>query len=119
LGPLDAIAVIGWEFLVTYALPFVLITFVFIAAIKGIPNTHVRSGAAVIGGLFGATLWEIAKHLFAWYIETVAHYNLIYGSLGTLVIGLIWVQYSASLLLLSAELAAVLNRDGAAGIAPR
>ncbi len=114
MGPLDVLAGILRNFLLTYAVPLVLMTFVFVAAIKGIPNTHVGLRPALIAGLFGAVLWEVAKDLFTWYVGTVAHYHLIYGSLGTLILVLIWVHYSASLLLLSAELAAVLNREGAA-----
>jgi membrane protein len=114
MGPLDVFAVILRNFLLTYAVPLVLMTFVFVAAIKVIPNTHVRLRPALIAGLFGAVLWEVAKDLFTWYVGTVAHYHLIYGSLGTLILVLIWVHYSASLLLLSAELAAVLNGEGAA-----
>jgi membrane protein len=113
MGPLDVYAVILRKILLTYALPLVLMTFVFVAAIKGIPNTHVRLRPALIAGLFGAVLWEVAKDLFTWYVGSVAHYHLIYGSLGTLILVLIWVQYSASLLLLSAELAAVLNGESA------
>jgi membrane protein len=114
LGPLDVFAVILRNFLLTYVVPLVLMTFVFVATIKGIPNTHVRLQPALIAGLFGAVLWEVAKDLFTWYVGTVPHYHLIYGSLGTVILVLIWVDYSASLLLLSAELAAVLNEEGAA-----
>jgi len=109
LEPLDVAATIVYKFVITYAVPLLVTTVVFTVAIKGVPNKHVGLRPAFIAGLFGAVLWEIAKRLFIWYVGTIAPYHVIYGSLGALVIGLIWIQYSASLLLLSGELAAVLN----------
>jgi membrane protein len=104
-------SVIGGSFLLAYALPFVLMALVFTAAFKLIPNRRVRLRAAAGAGVFGAVLWEAGKHLFAWYVESVAQYSAIYGSLATLVVGLIWVHLSASIFLFSAELAAVVNRE--------
>jgi len=111
LGPLDAFATIVYKFLITYALPLVLMGAVFTVAIKGVPNRRVGLREAAIAGTFGAVLWEGGKHLFTWYVANIAVYHLIYGSLGALVAGLIWIQYGASLFLLSAELAAVLIEE--------
>lgn len=113
LGPLDVAATIVYKFVITYAVPLLVTAAVFTVAIKGVPNKAVASRPALIGGIFGAVLWEAGKHVFIWYVGTIAPYHVIYGSLGALVIGLLWVQYSASLLLLSAELSAELN-DAAA-----
>ncbi len=109
--PLDGYATIVYKLLIAYALPLLLMAAVFTVAIKGMPNRHVGLREAAIAGSFGAILWEGGKHLFTWYVANVAPYHLIYGSLGALVAGLIWIQYSASLLLLAAELAAVLIEE--------
>lgn len=114
LGPLDAYATIVYKLLITYALPLLLMSAVFTVVIKGVPNARVGLREAAIAGTFGAVLWEGGKHLFAWYVANVAPYHVIYGSLGALVAGLIWIQYSASLLLLSAELAQALIEEKAA-----
>lgn len=111
LGPLDALATFVYKVLITYALPLVLMAGVFTIAIKGVPNTRVSLRHAAIAGALGATLWEGGKHLFTWYVANIAPYHLIYGSLGALVAGLIWIQYSASLLLYSAELASVMIEE--------
>ena len=114
LEPLDGVATIVYKFVITHAVPLLVTAVVFTVAIKGVPNKHVGLRPALIAGLFGAVLWEVAKLLFTWYVSTIAPYHVIYGSLGALIIGLLWIQYSASLLLLSGELAAVLN-DGTEG----
>ena len=56
------------------------------AALKFIPNRRVDARAAFAGGVLCAALWEGAKRLFAWYVGSVAQHNVIYGSLGTLVV---------------------------------
>jgi membrane protein len=109
--PDSAWAGIGRNFLVAYALPFGLVALVLSAALKFIPNRRVHVRAALTGGLLCALLWEGAKRLFAWYVGSIAQYNVIYGSLGTLIVGLIYVHLSTSLFLFSAELAAIVNGE--------
>ncbi|MDP3938756.1 MAG: YihY/virulence factor BrkB family protein [Deltaproteobacteria bacterium] len=117
--PLDGYGTMVYKLLITYALPLLLMAAVFTVAIKGVPNRHVGLREAAIAGAFGAVLWEGGQHLFTWYVANVAPYQLVYGSLGALVAGLIWIQYSASILLLSAELAAILiDEDARAGGGP-
>lgn len=99
------------NFLVAYALPFGLLALVLSAALKFIPNRRVDVRAAFAGGFLCAALWEGAKHLFAWYAGSVSQVNVIYGSLGTLIVGLIYVDLCTSLFLFSAEVAAILDRE--------
>jgi YihY family inner membrane protein len=110
-GLVDLSAMIARSFALRVALPVGLLAAVFTTAIKTIPNKRVHLRAAATGGIFCAALFEVTKHLFTWYVGSVAQYNVIYGSLGTLIVGLIWVHYSASLFLYSAELAAALDRE--------
>lgn len=113
--PVWAWSGIGRNFLLAYALPFGLLALVLSAALKFIPNRRVRTRAALLGGVVCALLWEGVKRLFAWYIGSVAQYNVIYGSLGTLIVGLIYVHLCTSLFLFSAELAAIVNDEMSGG----
>ena len=53
---------------------------------------------------------EIAKHLFTWYVANYTRYNIIYGSLETVVILIIWFFYIALILLFCAELMSAYQR---------
>jgi membrane protein len=68
-----------------------------------LPNTKVALKNAGKGALLTAILWEAAKHLFTWYMGNIAHYKSLYGSLTTIVVFLLWIYYSASILLYGAE----------------
>ena len=47
---------------------------------------------------------EVAKQFFTWYVSNYTRYNVIFGSLETVVILVIWVFYMALILLFCAEL---------------
>jgi membrane protein len=72
------------------------------------PAAKVTWKQAAVGGAVVAVLWELAKQGFAFYLRRFngAHgYDKVYGSLGGLVILILWIYYSAIILLLGAEIA--------------
>ena len=59
------------------------------------------------GALFAAFLYELGKAGFMLYIENVAHLKAVYGSVSSIIVLLLWLYYSARVLLFGAELIAV------------
>lgn len=56
------------------------------------------------GTLAALAAWVGLSWLYAWYVENVAHYSLLYGSIGTVIVLLIWLNMSAVTLIMGAEL---------------
>jgi membrane protein len=56
------------------------------------------------GAIIAAVGLEGAKHLFIFYIERFANYQLTYGSVGSVIAFLSWVYISSMILLLGAEI---------------
>jgi membrane protein len=84
-------------------LAFLLICLVFLLLYKLIPNTRTYWREVWPGALLGAVLFEIARTLFVFYLANFANYQLIYGSIASIIVLLIWIYYSAFVLILGAE----------------
>ena len=65
--------------------------------------------ASIFGGVLFVILWLLAAKLFGLYLADLARFSLLYGSLAGLAIIVVWVFYSANILLLCAEFTRVLQ----------
>ena len=55
------------------------------------------------GILFSLCTWLLLSGAFALYVERVAHYAELYGSIATVVVVLLWLYISATMLIIGAE----------------
>ena len=99
------------QWILKYVLPFFLTFCMFFLVYKVIPHTKVHFKPALQAALFTALLWELAKHLFGWYVVHLAQYSIFYGSLSTVVIFVLWLYYSSMILVVGAEFAYFLEKD--------
>ncbi|HEY3347538.1 MAG TPA: YihY/virulence factor BrkB family protein [Nitrospirota bacterium] len=83
--------------------PIIFTILSFTIIYKVLPKFHVPLKYAVYSGITAGLLWEAAKYAFSWYVGIVAPFG-IYGSLSTIVFFMLWVYYSATILLLVAEM---------------
>lgn len=56
--------------------------------------------------------------LFSWYAANIANFNGTYGSLGAVIGFLIWMWLSITIVLVGAELNAVIEEAGRGGAKP-
>ena len=78
------------------------------ALYRYVPNTRVRWGHALCGGIFVAVGMEAAKRLLALYLAQVPTYSAVYGAFATVPILLIWFYVVWVIVLLGAVIAAYL-----------
>lgn len=95
-----------WEFL-GYLLPVLVSITTFTIFYRVMPNIRVKLKVALTGGVFAGLLWELAKVAFNYYVGNIADYSRIYGSLGGIILLLVWIYYSAIVTILGAEVASV------------
>ena len=103
---------IGFIFqpLLKYFIPFFLTFGMFFLIYKIAPNKRIHTGIALKATFVASILWEIVKQLFGWYILHLGRFSVIYGSLATLAIFLLWIYYTAAIFLLGGEIASLLEQ---------
>lgn len=92
----------------TSVLMGVLLTIVYRIA----PAREVRWPTAMAGATLAAVLWHQAKRAFNWYLTHYARYNLFYGILGGFIGLILWIYYTAIILLFCGMVADILDHGG-------
>ncbi len=87
---------------VNFLISFVLISLLFAAVYKVLPDKRIAWGDVLIGAVTTSFLFTVGKLLIGLYIGSSA-VTRAYGAAGGLIIVLLWVYYSAQIFLLGAE----------------
>ena len=96
----------AWRIL-SRLIPYFFIFILFLNLYRWIPNTKVRWREALWGAGVSALGWELANSAFALYLgNSLARYQLIYGSLGALIALMLWIYLSSTIVLFGAHLSA-------------
>lgn len=87
--------------------------FVFVTVLllyKAVANEPVRTRQIWPGALVVAVLFELCKTGFVIYLDRLASYSVVYGSLSSIIVLLMWLYLTSYLLIFGAELNVVLAR---------
>ena len=83
--------------------PYAVMWILFIFIYSFMPNTKVKTGSAVLGGIIAGTLFQLFQWVYIDFQIGVARYNAIYGSFAALPLFLIWLNWSWLIVLYGAE----------------
>jgi len=82
--------------------PFVLEWATFLMMYVAIPNCVVPFRPAAFGAILAAALFQIAKFGFGWFVTHFKSYEIIYGTLASLPVFLLWLYLSWLVVLIGA-----------------
>jgi len=74
-----------------------------------LPNKKQPFKKVVPGTIFTVIGWTILSYLFSLFVNYIANYSLIYGSLSTIIILMLWLYFSSIILILGGELNSVVK----------
>lgn len=100
IGGLNDMAAHGFAYVFSAAMFFVMYR-------TPLPR-RIPTKVLLLTSLFVGLLWEMAKWLFEFYLSKFATYDVLYGSFGVLVILVLWINYTAVIFVIGAELGAAL-----------
>jgi membrane protein len=83
-------------------LSFLVITFLFSAVYKVIPDVHLEWRDVLLGGAVTSVLFTIGKFLLGLYLGR-ASYKSTYGAAASIVVLMAWIYYSAQIFFFGAE----------------
>ena len=79
---------------------FVFAFVMFALVYKVTPYVETRWRQVLPGALLGAAVFELGKHAFMLYLGRVADFEAVYGSLSSIIVLLLWLYFSAFVLLI-------------------
>ncbi|MGI9116089.1 MAG: YihY/virulence factor BrkB family protein [Gaiellales bacterium] len=83
---------------------------VMLLAYKFLPRPRPAFAYAAAGAVIAGIVFEIARRVFTIYLEKIARYDLVYGSIGSIIAFLFFVYIASIILLYGAELGASIRR---------
>lgn len=97
----------GWFFenTFTFFVSFFLMLLLFAAFYRMVPTRKIRNRSMLVGAIFSAFLWVLAKYIFGIYITKFASFGKIYGTYALIIVLVFWIYYSSILFILGAEVA--------------
>jgi membrane protein len=93
-------------------LPIMLVVIAFTFVYIFIPNTKVKIGPALAGGVAASLMWNIVGQVFASFVITSGNYAAIYSAFATLIFFLIWLYAGWLILMLGSSISFYIQNPG-------
>lgn len=87
---------------------FVILCIVFCGLYFMAPNKHLKLTEIYPGALFATVGWIVVSLAFSSYVGNFGHFSVTYGSLGGVIVLLIWFYLSGLIIILGGEINAIL-----------
>lgn len=97
--------ILSWTLLLTFFSFFLTFTYRFGANDKKMRCKWINFGSAL-----ASIIWIIASALLSWYAKEFRNYNKTYGSLGAIIILMLWFYLTSYVILLGAEINMVIEQ---------
>ncbi len=96
---------------IRWLLSTVILCIVFTGLYFIAPNKRMKISEAYPGALFATVGWIVVSLLFSYYVGNFGNFSVTYGSLGGVIILLIWFYLSAVIIILGGEINAILSKN--------
>jgi membrane protein len=96
-------------------LPWAIAFLMFLSLYRWMPNTRVAWRGALWGAGVVTVLWLMAGQAFVWYLGSgLARYELVYGSIGAVIVLMLWIYVTSWVTLAGAHLTAAICQGSGA-----
>lgn len=110
-GPLGLDEEVRWVFsILRTALPAIIIFVVFVVLYTVAPNVKIKMKSVIPGALFSTIIWIIGTIGFGFYVSNFANYSKTYGSIGGVIVLMLWLYITGFILIIGAEINAIIHQ---------
>jgi len=110
LGDVTVYETLHWSLISRY-IPWLIFFLLFLLLYHRVPNVQVRWRAAFWSALLASTAWILTTKAFTWYLHSgLGRYEVIYGSLGTVVTWMALTYIGSWIVLFGSHLSAAIQR---------
>ncbi|MGP4067207.1 YihY/virulence factor BrkB family protein [Halobacillus sp. B29] len=85
---------------------FIVLSFLYVTA----PSLRLKYRDAVAGAVFATVGWQLVSLLFSFYVSSLGNFSAAYGSLGGVIVLMIWFYLSGIVIILGGEINAIFRR---------
>ncbi|MFZ0477065.1 MAG: YihY/virulence factor BrkB family protein [Halobacillus sp.] len=85
---------------------FIVLSFLYVTA----PSIRLKYRDAVAGAVFATIGWQLVSLLFSFYVSSLGNFSAAYGSLGGVIVLMIWFYLSGIVIILGGEINAIFRR---------
>lgn len=92
-----------------WIIPPILIYLVFSLIYWLVPNLKLHYKSVLLGSAFSTIGWIVTSFGFSFYVGSYGNYSTTYGSIGTIIVLMMWLYLSAIILMLGGQINAVMS----------
>jgi membrane protein len=107
------VALVGRYRFLDWAVSVALLASLFVAIVSHVSQQHRVRAPLLAGTLVFLGLFALSRWAFGVYVERFARFDLVYGSLATVVVSLVWIYYVALAFLLAVAVVRVVGESSA------
>ena len=93
------------RWIVSALILFIVFTFLYFIA----PNKRLKIRGVISGAFFATFGWMFVSLAFSYYVSSFGNYTATYGSLGGIIVLMIWFYLSGMIIIVGGEINAILN----------
>ncbi len=108
---ISATFLVFWEFF-RWFVSFCVIILVFMIIYYFAPNKRLKIKEVTVGAIFTTVGWQAVSYAFSYYVNNFGNFSATYGSLGGIIILMVWFYLTALIIILGGELNAALHKSG-------
>lgn len=95
--------------LIDFFITYIPVPLGFIIVLYYFTPKKMRFSASLSGAMVFLIFWEIARNIYAYYVQNLAKFSILYGSLATPIVLIIWIFYTSNIFLFSTSLVKVID----------